>query len=142
MDGLRLVPWIGLAACAATAVFAFDSSQQCYFLERSGCTSGTPSVLCKEDSIVCDVGWTNAVDFGCGKFGPADQFVERKCYKISGVLTQDCDLPKPHGYEAVGCRSAAGVCCCALTFKVQTPGPGGNMHAANGGVCCDLTPSP
>ncbi|GIK19673.1 MAG: hypothetical protein DYG93_08670 [Leptolyngbya sp. PLA2] len=139
----RIAGAIGLAA-ALTVIAAPD---YCYFLERvqdgesSGCGSGAS--FCLNNTIVCDVGLTTRVDYGCGKKGPMSfPGVVRKCFKITNAITHPCDDDdEPAGADPVGCRTESGVCCYGtLTYDSNVPGDP-YMSVASGARCCNVVVS-
>lgn len=115
--------------------WAIAAPENCYFLESSGCGSG--SEFCVENQIVCDVGY-QASDTGCGKKGPLSvPGSQRHCYKLIGVTTVPCNEASPSGYESTGCANS-GVCCDAQARHQESGGVNGNMSTPSGGACgCD-----
>lgn len=122
---------IGLTVCS---LWAGAQVVPCYFLQRSGCTTGG---FCQVGQTVCDVGYSSGTgsDTGCGNQGPLQNGFTRKCYKIEGqTLTVDCASEVPAGgWVQIGC-SSNGVCCYASSLKEQE-GDHGTMAKPTGNPC-------
>lgn len=92
---MKIVAW---SLVVLAGGWAIASPENCYFLESSGCGSG--SGFCVENQIVCDVGYQSG-DTGCGKKSPLSvPGSQRHCYKLIGVTTVACDELSPSGCES------------------------------------------
>jgi len=106
----------------------------CYFIQRSGCGAG--GTFCSNNSTVCDVGYSKSTDTGCGRRGPLDITVPRKCYTLTDAITQPCDQDPPDDLYQVGCAES-GVCCYGDLTPTGGSSPG-DMTYPNGDKCCTI----
>lgn len=132
-SGMRAGFTVGACAvlCLAVVGSSAQPGQPCYYLQRSG---GTTGGFCQVGQTVCDIGYSQSNDTGCGNAGPLKSGFNRKCYIIEGsVLTSDCQTEVPAGWVQVGC-SSSGVCCFAGSLREQS-GNHGTMSKPQGGTC-------
>lgn len=124
----------GILGAAAVTL----GSTPCYFLQRTGCSSGTSGLFCAVGTKVCDVGYSSSVDTGCGRLGPVTNSVKMHCYTLTFALTVPCDQASPGGsYVVIGCNNGAGVCCYGIPSQTLEPSHG-DMMEPTGEVCCTI----
>ncbi len=128
---MRMKPAVTIMVMACS-FFGATASQTCYFLQSSGCKAGT-SDFCQNGMKVCDTGY-GTIDTGCGKEGPANSTVSRRCYVIRNVITAPCDGDSPGGYYPTGCRDGT-VCCYAKDLNQTNDSSPGNMLIPTGAPC-------